>query len=1237
MEIIVLCLFVAVAWLASLALGLRREGRALRARVEHLAGRVAAIETSHAAPQPPGAAPAAGPAAPPIPEPAPLETVVVTPPSAPGQIPAPPSPSAGGAPPALLSPPGPRPAGGAPPPPPPPAARRPALDLSASFRRIDWERVVGVKLFSVLAGVAVAVAAAYFAIYSADRGWITPPIRFAILAAAGLALVVGSELKVAQGYRITAQSLAAGGVAALFTSIFAAHALWHLLPALATFGLLALVTAVAVLLSIRRSSLVVAVLGLLGGFATPILVTTGENQPLGLFGYLLLLNVALSWVSRRRRWPLLPWLSLALTAVYQAGWVARFLDRSQLPLALGIFLVFPLVGFAGAWLSQRAGATAAPSRQFRWAAAVGALPPALFALYLASGADLGESWPLLFGFLALVAAGLAAVAAWQGPEWLHLGGAATVLLALAAFLGLTFTPDDWPLLAALVALLAAIYLGAPLLLSLLGRDFRAEGRLGVLAAPLLLSGFAVAAHAPTAAAPATFLLPLLALAAAGSGYAVARSDARVHALSSAMAILAAASWSFFHLDAPHLYPALLAYAALGGLFLLAPLWAERRGRPLASGTTGPLLLGALALLAFLVRGPATGVAAGSLAGLAVLATLFEAALFREAARGRSPLLALLGVVVGFVVLALWAVTGLAVALLPALLAVAALSGVALAGAILGAPGTGDPRVALAFRGGSSLALAGHLFLLAVAAQERLALPSAPWLALLGVLDLAFLAAALLRRRADLLPGAAAATVVVLLGHVLGLNLSPPATDIAAGAAVAAAALFLAGYLGARHSGAAPRAGLGAAGAAALVALHGGQLVLLVAGSEVPIAFLVPAHLALGLGLLALAWISGAEGVALSAAVVGGLAAPSIWYGLGASATAQGHAAAALWLATPAWLAALAYPLFRGARGRGERLPFLGAALSSGMYLLVARKALLAQGAGPYIGALPLGEAVLLLPHLRLLLNLEPPSERDTGRLALVAASMLALVTVAIPLQLDRQWWTIGWALQAAALAWLWRRIPHPGLLAWACALLAASFVRLLPFLNPWILEYHARGQAPVWNWYLYAYLLVAGAHLAAAWLLSRGQDRLLGRGPRLSTLAGSGGAVLLFTLLHVEIADFWSAGERITFRFSAGLAPDLSYTIGWAVFAVGLLAAGVALRLRGPRIAAIALLAATVLKAFLHDLARLTGLYRVASLAGLAVSLALVAVVLQRFVLRGGPRPSQAPAPPPPPPSPESP
>jgi uncharacterized membrane protein len=121
----------------------------------------------------------------------------------------------------------------------------------------------------------------------------------------------------------------------------------------------------------------------------------------------------------------------------------------------------------------------------------------------------------------------------------------------------------------------------------------------------------------------------------------------------------------------------------------------------------------------------------------------------------------------------------------------------------------------------------------------------------------------------------------------------------------------------------------------------------------------------------------------------------------------------------------------------------------------------------------------------------------------------------------------------------------------------------------------------------------------------------------------AGGLILLFLLLNIEIADFYATGPEITFRFGVTLAQDLTYTIGWLIFGLALLTAGIYLHNRLARMTAVALIAVTTFKAFLYDMGSLGGLYRVASLVGLAVSLSLVALALQKFVLQV-PKPKEA-------------
>jgi uncharacterized membrane protein len=319
------------------------------------------------------------------------------------------------------------------------------------------------------------------------------------------------------------------------------------------------------------------------------------------------------------------------------------------------------------------------------------------------------------------------------------------------------------------------------------------------------------------------------------------------------------------------------------------------------------------------------------------------------------------------------------------------------------------------------------------------------------------------------------------------------------------------------------------------------------------------------------------------------------------------------LAAALYAVFIAYPFVLNRRARDSRDPYFTAVAGSVLFFFAARRAMLAGGLQGYLGAIPVIEGVVMALLLRQLLHVQPAAERDLGRLAFVAASALTFATVAIPLQLSNQWITIGWALEGAALAWLYRRVPHKGLLYATTALLAVVFVRLA--LNPAVFVYEPRGSMRIVNWYLYAYLTCGVAMLVASWWLSKTDDRIVPNLPRVSSMVPPLAVIVLFILLNIEVADYYATGPEITFRFGAPLAQDLTYTLCWLVFGLGLLTAGIYIRNRYSRIAAVALIAITAMKAFLYDLGSLGGLYRVGSLVGLAVSLSLVALALQKFVL----------------------
>jgi uncharacterized membrane protein len=384
---------------------------------------------------------------------------------------------------------------------------------------------------------------------------------------------------------------------------------------------------------------------------------------------------------------------------------------------------------------------------------------------------------------------------------------------------------------------------------------------------------------------------------------------------------------------------------------------------------------------------------------------------------------------------------------------------------------------------------------------------------------------------------------------------------------------------------------------------------IVAARQAPPFALIPlAHVVNVALILTLAWRERWRGVALGSAAIVALAL--LEWGTSHQSADWQHL---LVLAGAIYAVFTAYPLIVGAKSPGDREPWLVALAGAAMTFFAARAAFINGGLEWMIGVVPVAQGLVTAILLRALLRVERAGARDLGRLALVAGAALAFVTVAIPMQLEHQWITIGWALEGAALAWIYLRIPHRGLLLACAALLATVFARLA--LNPAVFVYEPRGATRIFNWYLYTYLIAATAMFVAAWWLSRVDDRVSGSLPRLSHVLPAAGGILLFLLLNIEIADFYATGPEITFRFGVTLSQDLTYTIGWLTFGLLLLAVGIYTHARPARVTAVVMIAVTTFKCFLYDLGSLEGLYRVASLVGLAMSLALVSLALQKYVL----------------------
>ncbi len=192
--------------------------------------------------------------------------------------------------------------------------------------------------------------------YAVDSQWIGPAMRVGLgVTAATISLFLGEWISL-RGQRTFARGLTGLGLALLYLSFYAGFGFYHLLPQTTAFLLMCLTTAAAATLAVHYDSQAVALLGLIGGYLTPVLLSTGENHMWILAGYTSMLNLGALAVARVKRWPALEYLAWPATALLFLSWSSQWLDDETrlagwawLSISFTLFFAASVVG-ARLWL-----------------------------------------------------------------------------------------------------------------------------------------------------------------------------------------------------------------------------------------------------------------------------------------------------------------------------------------------------------------------------------------------------------------------------------------------------------------------------------------------------------------------------------------------------------------------------------------------------------------------------------------------------------------------------------------------------------------------------------------------------------------------------------------------------------------------------------------------------------------------------------------------------------------------
>ncbi|MDH4091620.1 MAG: DUF2339 domain-containing protein [Cyclobacteriaceae bacterium] len=215
-------------------------------------------------------------------------------------------------------------------------------------RNPDLEKFIGENLANKIGIGVLVLGIGFFVKYAIDQNWINEIGRVFIgILCGGILLGVAHKLrKIVPPF---SSVLVGGGIAVLYLTIAIAYHEYQLFTQSAAFVMMVVITGVAVLFSVAYNRVELAVVSLLGGFASPFMVSTGEGNFVVLFTYVLILDVGMLALAYFKRWNLVNIIAYVFTVILFGSWLGVKYDYEAPGMMAGAFTfasLFYVVFFA---------------------------------------------------------------------------------------------------------------------------------------------------------------------------------------------------------------------------------------------------------------------------------------------------------------------------------------------------------------------------------------------------------------------------------------------------------------------------------------------------------------------------------------------------------------------------------------------------------------------------------------------------------------------------------------------------------------------------------------------------------------------------------------------------------------------------------------------------------------------------------------------------------------------------
>lgn len=216
-------------------------------------------------------------------------------------------------------------------------------------RNPDLEKFIGENLLSKIGIVIFVIGMGFLVKLGIDNEVITESMRVAIGVLIGGGMI-GLAHYMRSSFAKFSSILIGGALAVLYFTIALAFHEYGLIPQMAAFIIMVVITAFGVLLSIAYDRKELAVLAIIGGFGTPFFVSTGSGNYSALLTYILILDIGMLALVYFKKWNVINYLAYGFTYLLFLGvYFTKFIDsqeETRLPLFLfltAFYLIFFLM------------------------------------------------------------------------------------------------------------------------------------------------------------------------------------------------------------------------------------------------------------------------------------------------------------------------------------------------------------------------------------------------------------------------------------------------------------------------------------------------------------------------------------------------------------------------------------------------------------------------------------------------------------------------------------------------------------------------------------------------------------------------------------------------------------------------------------------------------------------------------------------------------------------------------